>query len=146
MTIHQLIIKHVLSEIKTRKIDVHSLHTCAIIKDVLKKYGQEFFIKRGYLNVDGFGRPICFTYFWLEDIHGTKLDPLKRKEFMGTPYFFSDRILAGVECIDKCEPQIAQKTNMLWKKLNTDKFYDTKTRNVKGSILKKHPDIRISVQ
>ena len=74
-------------ELKIQKVEFHPIQLCCLIKNVLKKYGHTFDIKKGYVNIDGFGKPTCFTYFWLEDENNTKLDPLRVDE-SDLDYFF----------------------------------------------------------
>ena len=41
-------------ELKIQKVEFHPIQLCCLIKNVLKKYGHTFDIKKGYVNIDGF--------------------------------------------------------------------------------------------
>ena len=133
------IIKRVKIELKIQKVEFHPIQLCCLIKNVLKKYGHTFDIKKGYVNIDGFGKPTCFTYFWLEDDNNTKLDPLRVDE-SDLDYFFTDTILSGVECIDNDEQAIIKETNDLWGKINSNQLIGGQHLAAHNTVLRKHPN------
>ena len=131
------IIDRVKLELKLSKKDFHPVQLCMIYKNILKKYNYDFEVKKGYINIDGFGSPKCFTYFWLEDSSNTKLDPL-RIEGNDLTYFFTDDILAGVDCIDEFDT--ISEANSIWEKINTRDLFNSNDLQCYNTILKKHPN------
>jgi len=105
------LIKRVQSELKIKKIDLHPIKLCYLMQTIFKKYKKEVTVQRGYINMEAFGNPVCFTYFWLEDAKGTQIDILKIDE-NELSYFFTDHIPGGSRCID----EDMQEIDNLWGK------------------------------
>lgn len=135
------IVDRVLLEIKVKKQAIHAIHVCDIVSAVLKKYKLDYILKRGYAVMDMAGNQGCFTYFWLENNDGDRLDPLK---IPGNyhKYYLSRDIPDGVECIDNLEQSIMKENNELWDKRNDKWFFTSAGLNMKNAILKKHPNNR----
>ena len=110
----------ILSKIKPHRL--HPVLTCAVTRDVLKKYNRDVTIKRGYINTDEFGSPVSSTYFWLEDNYGTKLDILKIINNIEERYFLTEEKLAGIDCIDDLEPEITDEIDRLWMRVKNNKY------------------------
>ena len=84
--------------------------------------------------MDAFGKPVCFTYFWLESDDGSTLDVLKIPD-NDIEYFLTAEQPAGSECINKD----MQETDELW---GADRWPD-EDRAFRGQVLKKHPNKNI---
>lgn len=86
--------------------------------------------------MDAFGKPVCFTYFWLEtgEGGGHTLDVLKIPD-NEIEYFMTDTQPAGSECINKD----MEETDELW---TGDKWPD-EAGVVRGKVIKKHPNKNI---
>jgi len=138
----QPIVDRVLLEIKVKKQPIHAIHVCVIVADVLKKYKLNYTLKRGYAVMDMAGNQGCFTYFWLENDDGDRLDPLKIPGNRNK-YYLSMHVPDGVECIDKSEKTIMKETNEIWDKRNDRWFLNNSTLTMKNVILKKHPNSRL---
>jgi len=105
---------------------------CKLVQEILnKKYKQNYEVKRGYLNMDAFGKPTCFTYFWLENDKGEQVDVLKIPD-NEIEYFFTEHVTAGSECINKN----MQETDELW----DSHKWEGETNDTRKFILKKHPN------
>ena len=128
-------------QIKINKAeDLHVITQCAIVRDVLnKKYNKKYNLKRGYLNIDAFGTPACFTYFWLETEDGCKIDVIKEIQGVQEKYFLTDEILSGVECIDQKESSVTVENDKLWNMINTKTPYTKKEYSTLKAIISKHP-------
>lgn len=109
-----------------------------IVRDVLQKYKRVYQIKRGYLNISAFGTPMCFTYFWLENISGETLDIIRYINPTDEKYFFSDTIIAGTECIDNSDCKIMNENNSIWEKVNTKEFFTKEEWKIRQAIVSKH--------
>lgn len=128
-------------QIKINKAeDLHVITQCAIVRDVLnKKYNKKYKLKKGYLNIDAFGTPACFTYFWLETDDGCKVDVIKEVQGIEEKYFLTEDILTGVECIDQKESDTTLENNTIWKRINTKTPYDDREYKILTVIINKHP-------
>ena len=122
-------------ELKIRKTVLHPVLMCRLVQEVLEtKYKKPYEVKRGYLNMDAFGKPVCFTYFWLENARGEQIDVLKIQN-NEIEYFFTDHMPAGSECIDKD----MEETEELW----ANKKWTKEDSSTRSHILKKHPNNNI---
>ena len=134
------LLTRVLNQIKIcRGSGLHVLQKIGIVRDVLKYYNNEYTVKRGYLNIDGFGTPMCFTYFWLENDQGETLDIIKYINPTQEKYFFTEDILAGTECIDGSDCAIMSSNNSMWKKVGTKNLYTQDEWKIRQDIVSKHP-------
>ena len=128
----QRVVRRILLELKINKTDLHPVLKCKLVQEILnKKYKQNYEVKKGYLNMDAFGKPTCFTYFWLEDSNGEQVDVLKIPD-NDIKYFFTDHITAGSNCINTD----MEETEDLW----NAKQWEGETNTTRISILKKHPN------
>ena len=103
---------------------------------------MNYTLKRGYAVMDMSGNQGCFTYFWLENDDGDRLDPLKIPGNRNK-YYLSPQVPDGVECIDKSEQAITKENNEIWDKRNDRWFLPNNTLTMKNVILKKHPNTRL---
>lgn len=129
------IIRKVVLQIRIKRVQVHPIQVCVILRDVLRKYGHDIHIKKGYLIA---GNVSCFTYFWLENGDGVKYDVLKIPD-PPFPYILSYRITDGVECVDKADTSIESLNSMMWNRVDTPDFFSREIASIRHSILKKHP-------
>ena len=118
---------------------LHVIQKIEIVKGVLKKYKKEYNIKKGFLNIDGFGTPMCFTYFWLENNQGETLDVIKYINPTDEKYFFTEHILAGTECIDGSDHAIMSSNDYIWKNVETKNLYSREEWEIRHTIVSKHP-------
>jgi len=98
------------------------------MKTILHKYKKDVVVKRGFINMEAFGNPVCFTYFWIED--GNKQIDVLKIDDNDISYFFTDDIPGGSKCIDEGMDEI----NDLW-----GKEIDWKQEKA-HVIFKKHPN------
>lgn len=134
------IITRTLNQIKINNgSGLHVVQKMGIVRDVLEKYKKTYQIKRGYLNIDAFGTPMCFTYFWLENTKGDTLDIIKYINPTNERYFFSENVMAGTECIDDSDCKIMNDNNSIWSKVNTKDFFSKGEWKIRQAIVSKHP-------
>ena len=134
-------INRILNQIKLNKGQgMHVVQKMGIVRDTLEKYKKKYQIKRGYLNIDAFGTPMCFTYFWLENTAGETLDIIRYINPTPEKYFFSDTVLAGTECIDDSDCKIMNDNNLIWDKVYTTRFFDQGEWGIRQRVMNKHPD------
>ena len=81
---------------------------CIILCELLKTYGYSYKLKRGYVNTELCSVPVCCTYLWLENEKGDTIKPIKCNI---NPQVITERIMAGVRCIDDSEPLIIGQIN-----------------------------------
>ena len=135
------IITRTLNQIKINNgSGLHVVQKMGIVRDVLEKYNKTYQIKRGYLNIDAFGTPMCFTYFWLENTEGDTLDIIKYINPTNERYFFSENDMAGTECIDDSDCKIMNDNNSVWSKVNTKDFFSKGEWKIRQAIVSKHPN------
>ena len=131
----QRVVQRIQLELKIKKTALHPVLMCRLVQEVLdKKYKKPYEVKRGYLNMDAFGKPVCFTYFWLENSQGNQIDVLKIPD-NEIEYFFTEHMPAGSECINKDMDE----TEDLW----DSKKWDEDNSSTRSYILKKHPNNNI---
>lgn len=119
---------------------LHVVQKVGIVRDVLEKYKKTYQIKRGYLNIDAFGTPMCFTYFWLENTKGDTLDVIKYINPTDEKYFFSENVMAGTECIDDSDCKIMNDNNSVWSKVHTKEFFSQDEWKIRQAVVSKHPN------
>lgn len=140
------LITRVLNQIKINNgSGLHVVHKISIVRDVLEKYNKNYNLKKGYLNIDAFGTPMCFTYFWLENTKGDTLDVIKYINPTDEKYFFSENVLAGTECIDDSDCKIMNDNNTIWNKVHTKEFFNKDEWKIRQAIVSKHPDKKINL-
>lgn len=135
------LITRILNQIKLNNgSGLHLIQKMGIVRDVLEKYDKKYQIKRGYLNIDAFGAPMCFTYFWLENTDGETLDIIKYINPTDEKYFFSENVLAGTECIDDSDCKIMNDNNSIWSRVHTKEFFSRDQWKIRQAVVSKHPD------
>ena len=135
------LINRILNQIKLNNgSSLHVVQKMGIVKDVLEKYKKTYKIKRGYLNIDALGTPMCFTYFWLENTKGDTLDVIKYINPTDERYFFSENVMAGTECIDDSDCKIMNDNNSVWSKVNTKDFFSKNEWKIRQAVVSKHPN------
>ena len=133
-------IHQVVSQIKGHdELRLHPLHKLDIVRLVLSKYEKQYSIRRGYVNMEFSGVPVCCTYFWLEGKDGEKLDVMNQISPIFENYFLTDQIIPGSECIDDRELDITHENNYFWKLIGSDDLYDKYPSKVRNDIISKHP-------
>jgi hypothetical protein len=129
------IIQKVILQIRIKRVQVHPIQVCIIVRDVLRKYGHDVNIKKGYLIIENLS---CFTYFWLEDDGGTKYDVLKIPD-PPFAYTLSYTMPDDATCVDKADTSIQDLNILMWNRVDTTEFFTRELEGIRKSILKKHP-------
>ena len=121
------------------ELRLHPLQKLDIVKKVLSEYAKEYSIRRGYVNMQFSGVPVCCTYFWLEDKNGERLDVMNYISPIFENYFLTDQIIPGSECIDDKEDDITRENEYLWKRVDNEDFYEKYATKVRNDVVSKHP-------
>lgn len=129
------VIQKVILQIRIKRVQVHPIQVCIIVRDALRQYGHDINIKKGYLIIENSS---CFTYFWLEDDNGTKYDVLKIPD-PPFAYALSSQLIDGVICVDKADTSIHELNLSMWNRVDTPDFFSRELSGIRKSILKKHP-------
>ena len=129
------IMQKVILQIRIKRVQVHPIQVCVMVRDVLRKYGHDINIRKGYLIMENLS---CFTYFWLEDEDGIKYDVLKIPD-PPFAYTLSYTLIIGSICVDKADPSIQDLNLLMWNRVDTPDFFTRELDGIRKSILKKHP-------